>query len=100
MNAKKVLLPVAALLLIGTGTFIYFFGGPFRFADEDLAQESLQHLRSDSSSGVPWLASPAETVFEYLYWWPQLDRPNRAKLDIRVSYRSPDDAIVTVIDNG
>ncbi|MEI6536772.1 MAG: hypothetical protein WCN98_15605 [Verrucomicrobiaceae bacterium] len=100
MKTKKVLLPLAALLLVGIGTFVYFFGGPFRFVDEPLAEESLQHLRAGARSGAPWLSSPADTVFEYLYWWPQLDPTNRAKLDISVSYHSPDVAIVTVIDNG
>jgi hypothetical protein len=64
-----------------------------------LDQRSLQHLHSGRDTGAPWLASPSEIAFEYLYWWPELDSPNRAKIRITVSYRSPDEVIVTVIDN-
>jgi hypothetical protein len=99
MKAKKVFLLLTAFLLIGSGIFIFFFGGPYRFVDSPLDKKSLQHLRAGTSTAASWAASPSETAFEYLYWWPQLDRPNRARLDISVAYRSPDDAIVTVIDN-
>jgi hypothetical protein len=99
MIAKKVYLILAALVLIVSGIYIYFFGGPYRFVDRPLNAESLQHLRSGTSDGTSWLSSPYETAFEYLYWWPQNDRPNRSKLDIATSYRSSEEAIVTIIDN-
>ncbi len=99
MKAKKLYLVLAAFLLTVVGIYIYFFTGPYRFVDFQLAEESLQHLRAGATSGASWVPSPSDTAFEYLYWWPQLDRPNRAKLDIAVSYRSPDTTIVTVIDN-
>jgi hypothetical protein len=97
MKAKKALLLLAALLLIGGGTFVYLFGGPYRFVDLSLTAQSLQHLRS-SSGDAPWASSPSETAFEYFYWWPDIDRPNRAKIEITTSYHSPDEAVVTVID--
>ena len=99
MKAKKVYLLLAVPVLIVTGIYIYFFTGPYRFVESPLAEESLQHLRSGAGGGASWLASPSETAFEYLYWWPQLDRPNRSRLDIATSYRSPDEAVVTIIDN-
>lgn len=98
MAAKKLYLLLPVLLLIAAGTYIYFFTGPYRFVDSELAEESLKHLRAAANSGASWVPSPSETAFEYLYWWPQLDRPNRAKLDIHVSFRSSGTAIVTVID--
>jgi hypothetical protein len=98
MKAKKALLLFAALLIIGGGPLIYLFGGPYSFVDRSLAEQSLQHLRS-SSGGSSWASSPSETALEYLYWWPQLDRPNRSKLDIATFYRSPELAVVTFIDN-
>jgi hypothetical protein len=99
MKAKKIYLPLTVVMLIAGGIYIYFFTGPYRFVESSIAEESLQHLRSAAGSGASWLASPSETAFEYLYWWPQIDRPNRAKLDIATSYQSSDEAIVTVIDN-
>ena len=98
MKSKRVYLVLAALLLTGGGTFIYLFCGPYRFVDSPLAAESLQHLRA-SASGASWAASPAETAYEYFYWWPQIDRPNRSKLDITSSQGSSEEVIVTVIDN-
>jgi hypothetical protein len=98
MKAKKLSLLLATPLLIVGGIYLYFFASPHRFVESPIAQESLQHLRA-SGSGAAWASSPAETAFEYLFWWPQLDRPKRAKLDISVSYRSPEEAVVTIIDN-
>jgi hypothetical protein len=98
MKAKKALLLLAALLLIGGGTLIYLFGGPYQLVNRPLDAQSLQHLRS-SSGGASWASSPSETAYEYLYWWPEIDRPNRAKLEITTSYRSPDEAVVTFVDH-
>ena len=68
MKAKKLYLILAVPLLICIGFYIYFFAGPYRFVDSQLAEESLQHLRSSAGGGASWLASPSETAFEYLYW--------------------------------
>ncbi|MEP6669883.1 MAG: hypothetical protein ABJF10_12065 [Chthoniobacter sp.] len=99
MKARDIYLPLVALALIVSGVYVYFFTGPYRFVDAPLAPESLQHLRSGAGSGAAWLASPSETTLEYLNWWPQLDRPNLSRLDIATLYRSPEEAVVTIIDN-
>jgi len=97
MKARNLYVMLAALLLIGGGAYWLFFSGPHRFVDRSISEPSIQHLRSGSSE-ASWAASPADTAFEYLYWWPKIDRPNRSKIDISVSLRSNDEAVVTVID--
>jgi hypothetical protein len=101
MKVKKVYLLLAVPVFVVTGVYIYFFTGPYRFVEFPLEEGSLRHLRSGVGSGASWLASPSETAFEYRYWWPgpESERPNRSKIDITTSYRSTDEAIVTIIDN-
>jgi hypothetical protein len=96
MKGKKTHLWPAVLLVIVIGVFIYLFGGPYRFVDRPLYPESLEHLRA-GASGAPWKLSPSETAFEYFYWWPDTDRPDRAKLEITTLWNSPDGAVVTII---
>jgi hypothetical protein len=99
MKAKKLAFLLLAALLMGVCFYAYFFAGPFRFVDQPLWDESLQHLRSGASSGASWTRSPADAADEYLHWWcDPSDRPERVKLDISVSYRSPDEAVVSVIN--
>src|SRR5687767_1907117 len=96
MKAKQLYLSLAGIALLLCGCYAYFFSGPYRFVDRALQGQSLQHLRS---SAAPRSTSPADAADEYLHWWCHpSDRPNRSKLDITTAYRSPDEAIVTVID--
>jgi len=97
MKAKKLLLIMVGVLILVAGSYQYLFGGPYRFVDRSLEDQSLQHLRSRIGDGN-WSASPSDSAFEYLYWWPQIDQQDRSKLAITISHRSTDEAIVTVID--
>ena len=89
---------IAAPIVGIAAIYFYCFASPHRFVDRSIAAESVAHLRTNAR-GAAWVASPADSAFEYLYWWPQIDRPNRSKHDISVSYRSPEEAVVTIIDN-
>ena len=99
MRAKSACLLIATPIVVVAAIYFVFFAAPHRFVDRSIVAESVEHLRSSARGGPAWLESPADTAFEYLYWWPQIDRPSRAKHDISVSYRSPDEAVVTIIDN-
>lgn len=94
MKAKRLLLTFAALLLISLGTYNFFFGGPYRFVDRNIEEQSLQHLHLNPAG-----TSPSEIAFEYLYWWPGIDRPDRAKLEITTSYHPTGVAVVTIFDH-
>jgi hypothetical protein len=98
MRSKKVLLTLALMLLIASGLGLYLFGGPNHFVEVPLPQQSLAHLRS-TAGNASWRALPSDTAFEYLYWWPQIDRPNRNKMEVAVAYRSASEVVVTIIDN-
>jgi hypothetical protein len=97
-STRKHFLLFGLLLFFVAGVYVYFFGGPYRFVDVPLAEDPMQHLRS-SARGAPWSSSPAEAALEYLGWWPSLDDTNRSKLNITTSFRSSDEAVVTIIDN-
>jgi hypothetical protein len=96
MKNRFPLLLTAAVLAAAAGVYLYFFGGPYRFTDLPLREESRWHLRSVSP-----IPSPADAAVEYLHCQchPQ-DRPKRSELEISETRRSTDEAVVTVIVRG
>jgi len=99
MKVKKRHFILAGLLALGSAFYVYFFGGPFRFADYPLSESAIQHFHSAAPAEATWMSSPADAADEYLHWWCHpSDRPQRSRLDISVSYLSSEEAIVTVIN--
>ena len=98
MKARKLLiLMIAVFLLIGTGCYWFFFGGPYSFVEIPLSEESLLHLKS-AVSAAPQLNTPENMADEYLHGLcDPSDRPKRSDLDIAVS-EDREESTVTIID--
>lgn len=87
----------AVVLLIGTGCYWFLFGGPYRFVEIPLSEDSLHHLKA-AVSAAPQLNSPENMADEYLHGLCHpSDRPKRSDLDIAASVGG-EESIVTIID--
>lgn len=95
MKKKHFQIIAAVLVLLAVTLYVWFFGGPFRFVERPLSEDSLAYL----ASGAAGRGSPEEVADEYLHGLLHpADRPHRRTLDISVSQPNAAEAVVTVID--
>ena len=98
MKARaRLFLMTALLVLIGGGAYWLLFGGPHRFAEFPLSEESLSHLKAVASVS-PQLNTPENMADEYLHGLCHpSDRPKISDLDISRS-TGENECVVTIIN--